>query len=367
MNCPKCKVAYGKDARAPLLLIKCGHSVCHTCATILFDSHIIVCPECGTVSSVDSVSQLPKNMALFTMTQEQNLNGINPINAKEKQIDPQCENHQKKLEAFCNDDKCLLCINCILLDGHKSHDIMPIVQASSKGRDQLHKDFETCTKIEGKLKLLMTEIANFRVQLVTDANIKREKVTTVYKEITNIIQERESILKQNIANLLEKEESVLESHIKKIEEQLSNISLFKTEVEQSKNENDCQLLRKLRQRLNQATESNKALPNILFTLNYPDVRKENEVAVLCKLINPIPGKAAPAPSIYSSTTSSNKKRADRCLKGLNKCSQPPEKNTKNVSKEHSRIITDGFLSPRKDSKKQKKLKNLRHPQNFKAK
>ena len=30
-----------------------------------------------------------------------------------------CEKHKKAIEAFCENDKQLLCIDCILQDGHK--------------------------------------------------------------------------------------------------------------------------------------------------------------------------------------------------------------------------------------------------------
>jgi len=38
----------------------------------------------------------------------------------------------KKLEAFCEKDFKLLCIDCILSDRHKNHEIISIAKASEK-------------------------------------------------------------------------------------------------------------------------------------------------------------------------------------------------------------------------------------------
>jgi hypothetical protein len=38
----------------------------------------------------------------------------------------ECETHFKKIEAFCMQDKVILCIDCILNDGHKNHEINSI-------------------------------------------------------------------------------------------------------------------------------------------------------------------------------------------------------------------------------------------------
>lgn len=38
----------------------------------------------------------------------------------------ECILHSKKLEAFCEKDASLLCIDCILSDQHKGHDIFSI-------------------------------------------------------------------------------------------------------------------------------------------------------------------------------------------------------------------------------------------------
>lgn len=40
-----------------------------------------------------------------------------------------CENHKKKLEAFCEKEKRILCIDCILNENHKNHEILSLDKA----------------------------------------------------------------------------------------------------------------------------------------------------------------------------------------------------------------------------------------------
>lgn len=41
-----------------------------------------------------------------------------------------CPIHEKKLEAFCEKDFEVLCIDCILSDVHKNHDIVSVAKAA---------------------------------------------------------------------------------------------------------------------------------------------------------------------------------------------------------------------------------------------
>lgn len=41
----------------------------------------------------------------------------------------QCQMHSKLIEAYCVDDKSLMCISCILNDNHKKHNLVSIDDA----------------------------------------------------------------------------------------------------------------------------------------------------------------------------------------------------------------------------------------------
>ena len=59
-----------------------------------------------------------------------------------------CKLHPtKKIEAFCEKDYKLLCIDCILSDRHKNHEIVSIAKASEKHCSFLRQHQETSTGV----------------------------------------------------------------------------------------------------------------------------------------------------------------------------------------------------------------------------
>ncbi len=298
MDCPNCKLSYDKSARVPLLLIKCGHSLCQACANSLYSNRAIMCPECKQSSTVESIAQLPKNMALLVMSE----------NVKSSQGSPQksmCETHHKKLEGFCEDDKQLLCINCILLDGHKVHEISPIGQAAAGLRARLMEDVECSKHVEDRIKGMINDISGFKVQLTANANAKREQITAIYKEISNIIHERESSLKQTVANILEREEEILQKRAEDLAAQLKTIEKFRESVHDSTTEGDCELLEKTETRQNLAESANKLVVAVTLNANFPEVRKESELGILWKLLSPPVSKKGTVTSRLGTKVSKN--------------------------------------------------------------
>jgi len=51
---------------------------------------------------------------------------INQSKSSTTQITQQCEIHNKNIEVFCENDKSLLCVNCILDLSHKNHKLTAI-------------------------------------------------------------------------------------------------------------------------------------------------------------------------------------------------------------------------------------------------
>ena len=138
MECPNCEKTYNAGSNIPLILIECGHTICEKCCTELFKKNAIKCPDCGTWNHAKELKQFPKNRALLSIpTGESSPNkhcsgdssNNSPYSKKSKKPKvPICLTHKKKVEAFCEDCKCLLCIDCILIEGHKAHNISSIGQ-----------------------------------------------------------------------------------------------------------------------------------------------------------------------------------------------------------------------------------------------
>jgi len=146
----------------PRLLIACGHSICAKCAKLLFTNGGIICPECATENFAQSVSHFPKNLALLEIKKKSPKNKRPPgrMRLESIAVDPAqvCSKHNKRIEAFCEKERELLCVTCILEDGHRQHKISSIQKAAEKEKSLIDKANTLCNIIEGKLEILKEEV-----------------------------------------------------------------------------------------------------------------------------------------------------------------------------------------------------------------
>ena len=79
-----------------------------------------------------------------------------------------CSVHSKKIKAFCALDKELVCIDCILSDKHKNHEII----SAQKGRDNEEAEIKNVLQVSQENK---TKFENMRLSIdshLSDINYK---------------------------------------------------------------------------------------------------------------------------------------------------------------------------------------------------
>ncbi|KRX04280.1 hypothetical protein PPERSA_11404 [Pseudocohnilembus persalinus] len=119
---------------------------------------------------------------------------------KDKKNENQCNKHQKKFEAFCQTDEQLLCINCIIQDGHQMHSIDSIEEAFAKEKENLSYLFIQIKEQRNDLQQLINKIDSNVFNLKMKSNDQIYEITSFFEELKNIINEREQTLK-NEGNL----------------------------------------------------------------------------------------------------------------------------------------------------------------------
>lgn len=131
MKCEGCSKEYNGQKRTPRFLIKCGHSICQKCLKRLFADGCIICPSCDTANYAQGLEDFPVNMALIEEDKEEG-SPQRKSSGEEEDQGSKCPKHGKKyegnlfLQAFCEDDKSLICINCILEGGYQSRKILSV-------------------------------------------------------------------------------------------------------------------------------------------------------------------------------------------------------------------------------------------------
>ena len=102
-----------------------------------------------------------------------------------------CSIHGKKLEAFCEKDLQVLCIDCILSDAHKSHEIISVQKAAEKQRQILYEEVNNAQKTEEKLRFIMSDIRRHVSEMHSTADKNRKELSSIYSYVRDLILERE--------------------------------------------------------------------------------------------------------------------------------------------------------------------------------
>jgi len=107
-----------------------------------------------------------------------------------------CETHKKKIEAFCDLDKKMLCIDCILNENHKNHEILSIEKACQREKNIFDISLKSALTKENEITHSVHLIKNHLIDLESTANYNRSEISKVYNEIRAKIVEREGFLKK---------------------------------------------------------------------------------------------------------------------------------------------------------------------------
>ena len=152
MDCFSCKLRLS-TGRVPRVLIDCGHTICEDC---LFNHYIvdsIRCPECQQLN-FGPLDHFPKNLTLLN---------LQPVGG--------CSVHHKPFEGFCEKDKELLCVTCILEDKHRTHKISSIQQTVAKDKEILeassHKIKISIRNLEDALHKIQQALQNSEVSFTS--------------------------------------------------------------------------------------------------------------------------------------------------------------------------------------------------------
>lgn len=225
MNCQTCNEPFNPTTNTPLLLPKCGHTICQHCLTKNFHSGKLTCPQCKIPSYAELITDFPKNKILIEQSISQNTT-INNITLTEKnqfinensyidssllkelntktiyskksgryfscnEIENKCTLHRKTVEAFCIDCGLLLCVSCLLEKTHNGHNIynieegfeMAVNRVSSRLDDFSVKNKFLFENYENCLKNVLNEISQ-------QQDISLTKLDIQYNELIDLILRR---------------------------------------------------------------------------------------------------------------------------------------------------------------------------------
>ncbi|XP_037621693.1 E3 ubiquitin-protein ligase TRIM39-like [Sebastes umbrosus] len=174
---------------------------------------------------------------------------IDPVENLEGRM---CMKHDKPLELFCKTDQTCVCMLCHVLD-HKMHDVVPLKEEYEGKTAELGKTEAEIQQMIQKRRLKIQEIKH-SVDL-SEENADREiaEGVQVFTALKESVERGQAYLIDTIKEKQKTTEKQAEAFIKELEQEISELTKRRTEVEQlSRSEDHLHLL--------QSVQSLKAAP-----------------------------------------------------------------------------------------------------------
>lgn len=190
----------------------------------------MTCPQCHVRNPAASVLSFPANLALIQIKQK------SPVDT--------CEIHSKAIEAYCNTDKKVLCVSCILDDGHKSHDITSISKAAIRQKDILNAYSGSVLMNESLLTKEEQELEFSSKNLKENFERIQEDFHNLYDSIREAISIREAEVIEKMKQILQNELNNIENKHTANQKQLCIVQSFKNELLRNEAEGDLEIMSK---------------------------------------------------------------------------------------------------------------------------
>ncbi|KAL4442810.1 hypothetical protein ABPG74_010699 [Tetrahymena malaccensis] len=156
-----------------------------------------------------------------------------------------CQKHFKKFEAYCEDDQILLCITCILEDGHRQHSIDSIENSVQKQKQKQSEFFDQSRQQEKKAISIMQQIDANLKDLSSQAQVQLSEICSFFSEVKKIINEKESKLKSKVQDALLDQENQMKQLEKYYQNHISDVNEFQTLYRQCSVMQDVEYLKSL--------------------------------------------------------------------------------------------------------------------------
>ncbi|XP_037621710.1 E3 ubiquitin-protein ligase TRIM39-like [Sebastes umbrosus] len=174
---------------------------------------------------------------------------IDPVENLE---DRMCTKHDKPLELFCKTDQTCVCMLCLVLD-HKMHDVVPLKEEYEGKKAELGKTEAEIQQMIQKRRLKIQEIKHSVDLSEEDADREIAEGVQVFTALKESVERGQANLIDSIKEKQKTTEKQAEAFIKELEQEISELTKRRTEVEQlSRSKDQLHLL--------QSVQSLKAAP-----------------------------------------------------------------------------------------------------------
>ncbi|XP_074487544.1 E3 ubiquitin-protein ligase TRIM21-like [Sebastes fasciatus] len=159
---------------------------------------------------------------------------IDPVENLEGRM---CTKHDKPLELFCKTDQTCVCMLCLVLD-HKIHDVVPLKEEYEGKKAELGKTEAEIQQMIQKRRLKIQEIKHSVDLSEEDADREIAEGVQVFTALKESVERGQANLINTIKEKQKTTEKQAEAFIKELEQEISELTKRRTEVEQLKRTED---------------------------------------------------------------------------------------------------------------------------------
>uniref|UniRef100_A0A670HX56 Tripartite motif containing 39 n=1 Tax=Podarcis muralis TaxID=64176 RepID=A0A670HX56_PODMU len=203
-TCPICLESF----RDPVIIPECGHNFCRSCLIQCWGESEgeASCPQCREI--LQHRNLIP-NRPLANVLEKLRLQGEKETEGKGKI----CEKHQEPLKLFCKEDESPICVVCDRSKEHKSHEVVPLEEASQEYKQQRRGSFA-----------------------------EREKMVAEIRRLHQFLEEQEKRILAQMAEVEKEIAAKREEHLARLSRELSSLDSLIREMEEKLQEPESELL-----------------------------------------------------------------------------------------------------------------------------
>ncbi|XP_062307189.1 E3 ubiquitin-protein ligase TRIM35-like [Osmerus eperlanus] len=225
LNCHVCSETF----RDPVSL-GCHHSFCFSCLTKFWDqAKNMNCPVCKRKSSKDAgINFSLKDLA--DSFSGRHKAGPSEKRRREEEVEVVCSKHSEELK-FCEEEQRAVCHVCEFPDNH-DHKVVPLEEAVNSLKEKLKVDLQSLQDKQDKYKHVENTyqevVQHSKKQLVTTET----QIRVQFEKLHHFLREEEEARLAAVREEEEEKGKTISREMKKIQAQISSLSVSISAVEQ---------------------------------------------------------------------------------------------------------------------------------------
>ncbi|XP_053235248.1 E3 ubiquitin-protein ligase TRIM7-like [Podarcis raffonei] len=227
--------------RDPVIIHECGHNFCRSCLIQCWEKSEgeASCPQCRERVEQSSIR---KNQQLANFV-EITKKFSHPQGKEEGEGKGMvCEKHQEPLKLFCQEDESPICVVCNVSKEHKSHEVVPLEEASQEYKDQISSCLDNVRKEREKILVFKANTEKESQDLLKQTGAEREKMVAEFRRLHQFLEEQEKRILAQMAEVEKEIAAKREEHLARLSRELSSLDSLIREMEEKLQEPESELL-----------------------------------------------------------------------------------------------------------------------------